>query len=138
VITDELFIWQGTPVKSFVVDDLRHVGVVRAGQEPISPIAVLTVAAGTVTAIGAGWTLLDPPAAYAIGLLAVLVPVSFAVPAMARRRPRGWELHALYRGVDVVLYASFDERQFNQVKRALRRAIENARPPDRGFNLAAA
>ena len=54
------------------------------------------------------------------------------------RRPRGWELRAVYRKADVVLYACDDEQRFNQVKRALQRAIEDARPPERGRDLAAA
>lgn len=138
VVTDELFILRGTPLKSYAVRDLRNVGVVRSSSAPASPTAVLMVAAGTVAAVGAGWTMLEPPTAYAIGLLAVLVPLICAVPPMVRRGGRGWELHAIYRGSDVVLYSSFDERQFNQVKRALRRAIENARPPERGLDLAVA
>jgi len=137
VVTDELFIWRGTPLRSFVVRELEHVGVVRVTAEPANPTAVLAVAAATVAAIGAGWTLLDPPAAYAVGLLAVLVPLAFTMPSMARR-PRGWELRATYRGAGVVLYTCADERQFGQVKRALRRALEDARPPERYRDLAAA
>jgi hypothetical protein len=138
VVTDELFILRGTPLKSYAVDDLRNVGVMRSSSAQSSPGAVLAVAAGTVGVVGAGWTLLAPPTAYAIALLAVLVPLACTVPSMVRRGGRAWELHAIYRGSDVVLYSSFDEREFNQVKRALRRAIENARPPERGLDLAVA
>ncbi|HET6482142.1 MAG TPA: DUF6232 family protein [Actinoplanes sp.] len=137
VVTDELFIWGGAPLRSFAVRDLHNVGVVRAGAEPANPTAVLAVAAASVAAVGVGWTLLEPPTAYAIGLIAVLVPLAFTVPSMVRRN-RGWELHALYRGSDVLLYACVDERQFGQVKRALRRAIEDARPHGKGLDLAAA
>ncbi|MBL7260990.1 DUF6232 family protein [Paractinoplanes lichenicola] len=138
VVTDELFILRGKPLKSYAVHDLHNVGVVRSSSAPSSPAATLAVAAGTVAAVGAGWTLLAPPTAYAIALLAVLVPLACVVPSLVRRSGRGWELHAIYRGSDVVLYSDFDERQFNQVKRALRRAIENARPPGRGLDLAVA
>ncbi|WP_250029153.1 DUF6232 family protein [Paractinoplanes maris] len=137
VVTDELFIWLGVPVKSFAVHDLHHVGEARVAAQPASPRVVLAVAAGTVAAIGAVWTLVSPPTAYAIGLIAVLVPLAFTVPSMVHR-VRGWELHATYRGSVVVLYACADERQFGQVKRALRRSIENARPHGRGLDLAAA
>jgi Family of unknown function (DUF6232) len=137
VVTDEMFLWRGTPLRSFAVRDLRHVGVVRTGAEPANPTAVLTVAALVVAAVGAGWTLLDPPTLYAIGLLAVTVPLAFTVPSMVRRT-RGWELHANYRGSDVVLYSCVDERQFGQVSRALRRSMEDARPHGRGLDLAAA
>ena len=137
VVTDELFIWNGTPLRSFAVRELRHVGVVRSGSKPADPTVVLTAAAIVVALVGAGWTLLDPPTAYAIGLLVVTVPLAFAVPSMVRRT-RGWELHATYRGSDVVLYSCVDERQFGQVSRALRRAMEDARPHGRGLDLAAA
>ena len=137
VVTDELFIWRGTSARSFLVRDLHNVGEVRVAAEPASPATVLTVAAGTVAAVGAGWTLLQPPTAYAIGLLAVTVPLAFTVPSMVRRA-RGWELHATYRGTDVVLYACADERRFGQVKRALRRSLENGRPHGKGLDLAAA
>jgi hypothetical protein len=56
--------------------------------------------------------------------LAVALPV-FAVGAHWRMRPRLWRLHAIYRGDDVVLYASTDGRVFHQITRALRRAVEN-------------
>jgi Family of unknown function (DUF6232) len=42
-----------------------------------------------------------------------------------------WELLANYRGIEVVLLKSADERSFHQVSRALRRAIEDARPSKR-------
>jgi hypothetical protein len=48
---------------------------------------------------------------------------------------RGWwrtgrwsELRASYRGSDVILFAGTDTRVFNQIARALRRALEEARP----------
>ncbi|MBM2618034.1 hypothetical protein JIG36_20985 [Actinoplanes sp. LDG1-06] len=138
VITDELFVRRGMPLTSYAVRDLHNVGVVRAGSAPGSPTTVLAVAAGTVAAVGAGWTLLEPPTAYGIGLLAVTVPLACTIPSMVRRGNRAWELRAIYRGSDVTLFSSFDEREFNQVKRALRRAIEQAPPPRKGLDLAAA
>ena len=46
-------------------------------------------------------------------------------------------LRAEYQGTSVVLYASADVRVFNQVKRALQRAMEN-RPPMPWLGAAAA
>ena len=137
LVTDQLLVWRTTSTKTYVVRDLRNVGLVRAGARPASPARVALVSAITVAAIGAGWTLVEPPIAYAVGLLAVTVPVGFAVPSLFRR-PRPWELHATYRGAEVVLYACEDVQRFNQVTRALRRAIEDARPPERGLRLAMA
>ena len=56
----------------------------------------------------------------------------------SRTRPRRSELQATYRGSRVVLYASSNVRVFNQVTRALRRAVEDARPPSDDYDLAAA
>ena len=44
---------------------------------------------------------------------------------------REWALWADYRGRSVALYSSPDERVFNQVVRALRRALEDSEPWDR-------
>ena len=44
---------------------------------------------------------------------------------------REWALWADYRGRSVALYTSPDERVFNQVVRALRRALEETEPWDR-------
>lgn len=136
-VTDQLFVWLTTPRKSYAVRDLHNVGLVRSGAAPASPTNVALVAAVTVAAIGAGWTLVEPPTAYAIGLLAVAIPVGFTAPSLFRRS-RPWELHATYRGAEVVLYVCDDVQRFNQVTRALRRAIEDARPPERGLHLAMA
>ena len=134
-VTDELFVWRTTPLKSYAIRDLHNVGLVRAGSGTGSPVKIMLAGATTVVVIGTGWTMLAPPTAYAIGLLAVTVPLAFTVPSMFRRSG-AWELHATYRGAEVVLYASADVQRFNQVVRALRRAIEDARPPERGLKLA--
>jgi hypothetical protein len=44
---------------------------------------------------------------------------------------REWALWADYQGRAVTLYNSADERVFNQVARALRRALEESEPWDR-------
>lgn len=53
-------------------------------------------------------------------------------------RPRTFLLQATYRGTTVTLYASADQRVFNQVARALRRALEDAEPPATWDDTAAA
>jgi hypothetical protein len=83
-------------------------------------------------------TVLDySPVAYAFGALAVAIPTIWAA-ARTRMRSQRWELRATYRGTRVLLYASSDVRVFNQVTRALRRAVEDARPPSDDYDLAAA
>jgi hypothetical protein len=88
---------------------------------------VARVAGGALVLVIATWLMLDTPSAYAYGFLAVAVPVLLAA-AFWRTPPRRWELRATYRGHEVILYASCDTRVFNQVVRALRRAVEDARP----------
>ena len=126
LVTDRLFLWYSTPPKGFAVRELRNVGLVRGDADPLRPYT-LHVAAATLVLAAAAWTMLDTPAAYVLGLLAVAVPAGFTAVTM-RSRPRRWELRANYRGLEVVLYASSDARVFNQVARALRRAVEDSRP----------
>jgi hypothetical protein len=136
LVTDRLFVWRTTPAKGFAVRELRNVGLVRGEADRLRPFTV-HVAAGALILAAATWAMLDTPAAYVLGFLAVAVPGSFAAFTL-RSRPRRWELRANYRGHEVVLYASSDERVFNQVARALRRSVEAARPPAGEYRLATA
>ena len=136
VVTDQLFVWLTKPSKGYVVGDLRNVGLVRAKGSRLRSYTP-HVAGGTVVLAAAAWLTFDSPAAYALGALAVTVSSTFTV-ARLRTSPPRWELRATYRGARVVLYASSDVRVFNQVARALRRAVEDARPPVGNHDLAAA
>jgi|tagenome__1003787_1003787.scaffolds.fasta_scaffold19892154_1 hypothetical protein len=133
LVTDKLFVWRTTPAKGFAIRELRNVGLVRSDADRLRPFAV-HVAAGALILVAATWTMLHTPAAYVLGFLAVAVPGGF-VALTLRSRPRRWELRANYRGVEVVLYASPDQRVFNQVVRALRRALEDARPTAEKFRF---
>lgn len=136
VVTDQLFVRLTRPARSYVVRDLRSVGLVRADVDRLRPYT-LHVAGGTLVLAAATWMTLDSPAAYALGAVAVAMPSAFAV-ARLRMRPHRWELYATYRGSRVLLYASSDVRVFNQVTRALRRTMEDARPPVGNHDLTAA
>jgi hypothetical protein len=95
------------------------------------------VAGGILFTAIAGWAILAHPAVYVITFLALATPAA----AVSWREPRHWELHAQYKGDAVVLYSSPDERVFNQVSRALRRAMEDtprSPRPSLGYGLAAA
>jgi hypothetical protein len=135
VVTDRFFVWHTTPTKSFVVRDLRNVGFVRSETDQFRPYTAYSAVGALILAVTM-WTMVKSPA-YALGILTVAIPSLFAVVSM-RTRPRRWELRATYRGARVVLYASSDVRVFNQVTRALRRAVEDARPPQGNYDLAAA
>jgi len=125
VVTDRLFVWHTTPTKGFVVRDLQNVGLFCSEVSWLRPYTA-GLTGGALVMIAATWTLRDTPAAYATGFLAVAVLAFLATTG--RHRPRRWELLATYRGYEVMLYASADVRVFNQVARALRRAVEDSRP----------
>jgi hypothetical protein len=122
VVTDELFVWQAGARRAFVVAELRDVGWVRDVGIRIGRI----VAAVLLAVAGAAWVLLVLLARWYVGLSALVVAVA------VRRWPphtRSWALRAAYRGdTAVTFYTSADARVFHQVCRALRRAMENARP----------
>jgi hypothetical protein len=132
-VTDALFTWRTSPeTLIFAVAELRQVGLVQspARTRPYAP----HIAAGMLLALAGAWTLLANPTLYVIVLLAVSGPLL----AYFWREPRRWELHAQYQGAAVVLYSSADVRVFNQVGRALRRAMEDGRRTPWGYGLAAA
>ena len=133
MVTNDQFVWHTASGRLvFNVQHLRNVGRVQAPARtrPFAP----ALAGGTLLVAAVGWTLLADPAVYVISFLAL------ATPAVAAtwREPRHWELHAQYRGEAVVLYSSADERVFNQVSRALRRAMEGTPRAPSGVGLAAA
>nr|AEE65506.1 hypothetical protein [uncultured bacterium BAC AB649/1850] len=126
VVTSEVFVWRTAPPRTFVIRDLRRVGIVRGVSGEGRPRTTGAAAGSAVLAV-ALWPTVDTPALAGAVFLAVAVPAVAAV-AYRGRRPRRWELHATYRGFEVQLYASTDSRVFNQVARALRRAMEDADP----------
>ena len=135
VVTSELFVWRTTPPKLFSIRELKNVGIVRcAVRDEIDHTRPHSAGAigGSVVLAVALWPSLNTPVLIIVVFLAVAVP-TLALTAYRHNRPRIWELHATYRGVEVVLYASNNVRVFNQVSRALRRAMEDS-DPHTGWN----
>jgi Family of unknown function (DUF6232) len=126
VVTDKFLFWHTAPTKGFVLRDVRNVSLVRTQDNRLRAYTALFVAALTILAIAAVGVL-GSSVVYALGALAIAAPA--VLVAVWSRPPVRSEIHATYRGVDVVLYASSDVRAFGQVARALRRAIEHARYP---------
>jgi Family of unknown function (DUF6232) len=122
VVTSELFIRCGVPPERFAIRDLHNVCVTREEADSRSA-ANLVAAVAVLAAAGLIYRFAGPWLALALLLLAALSAACFAV--RWHHRPRRRILRAEYRGTVVVLYASADGRVFNQVKRALQRAIEN-------------
>jgi len=120
-VTDELFIWQSGSTKAFVVAELRGVSMERREHSRLGRL----VAAVLLAVAGATWVQLELPARWYVGIGALVVAL---VVAGWPPHTRLWALTAAYRGDDeVTLYTSGDPRVFNQVSRALRRAMEDAR-----------
>lgn len=134
VVTSELFIRRGKSPGTYAICDLRNVCIapdqydgsgafVLAGAAAVAAVAV-------VYGFGGPWSIL------------ATVPIATAALGCGvvrwRHRPRRHELRADYRGSAVALYVSSDARVFNQVSRALRRAIENMPPPSTWDDIAAA
>ncbi len=119
-VTDELFIWQAGATKVFVVAELQRVGRVREEAGRLGRV----VAAVLLAVAGAGWVELELPARWYVGIGALVVALALAGWPV---HTRSWALRATYRGADdVTVYTSADPRVFNQVSRALQRAIEDA------------
>jgi len=142
VVTDKHLVWRTTPERVFVIRELRDVGLIRVDgfrDADRSRPYIVHVVAGTLVLVVAMATVLPyRPAALALAGLAVAVPTLWAT-VRSRQRQRGrWELRATYRKTPVLLYASTDDRVFNQVVRGLRRAVEDARPPSDEYRLAVA
>ena len=133
VVTSEVFVWHTSPAKTFAIRELRSVVIVRGGGNRNRAYGAQI--AGSVAVAVAIWPILDSPALIVAAVIGVAAIPGVAVAAFVRR-PR-WELRATYRNVAVVLYESRDQRVFNQVSRALRRAMEDAAAHRRGTGEAA-
>jgi len=122
LITENHFIWRSDPVRAFILRDLHDVRLVQ--RDVGSPRVILTTAAVAAAAliIAPGWLLLHTTVGRLVLLAAALAAVTLAT--MGRRSVHQWELRAAYQAREVVLYTTLESRTFNQVTRALRRALE--------------
>jgi hypothetical protein len=68
-------------------------------------------------------SVLRTPVAWLLTFAALLIPCLVGY-FCARRWPAQHELLAMYRGREVILFTTRDEREFGQVTRALQRAME--------------
>jgi hypothetical protein len=137
VVTSEFFAGRAVPARQYAIRDLRNVRIAHsepAGSRPTARHALL----GMLVIAVASVPLWKASPLAALGLLMLGAPAVAAGALFWRLRPQQWALRATYRGHEVTLYASQDERVFHQVARALRRAIEEARPLAPWGDLAAA
>lgn len=100
---------------------LPAIGAVRAGSTGIAGAAAVAVAVGAT----GGWPAFQTPIV-AVAMTVLLVASVVVSGACWRLRAVEYELVAYYRGQPVRLYRSSDSRAFDQVKRGLLRALEQA------------
>ncbi len=102
--------------------ELDDLGTVRGPAHPAVLISTVIAVAQAPIAIPVV-TIVRSPLAFLLAAVLLVVPVVVAIVS-ARRWPPRLELQARYRGREVVLFSSHDERRFGQVSRALQRAVE--------------
>ena len=124
VVTSELFV-RCEPWETFSIRDLRNVGVTR--DESDRSNAATFAGAGAVVAAGALMYSVAGPW-LALALLGLVALTGVCLVVQRQHRPQHMVLRAEYRGSIVVLFESADGRVFNQVKRALLRAMEYRAP----------
>jgi uncharacterized protein DUF6232 len=128
VVTSELFVRRTSPAGKFAIRDLHHVAIATGEAEGVRPGAVIALA--VAAALGATAAAIRHSGfQYTLVLLVAAFVAALVGALLWQRRPRCWELQAHYRGLVIALYASSDARVFNQVSRALQRAIEDVPPP---------
>jgi hypothetical protein len=122
VITHEVVEVWCPDYQRFPIGDLHDVYVCRGNLDPVA-VRGLGATVLPILAITAGWQYLDPAIAILTGAL-LSVATLIAVAAWFERHPPPWELYVNFRGDEIRLFASGDQRVFGQVRRALVRALE--------------
>ncbi|MEV6345675.1 DUF6232 family protein [Actinoplanes sp. NPDC051851] len=124
LVTGEQFIRVERPAVSFTIRELRDVRVVLAPEEVSTyqhRVAALVIVPCVLVVAGAVW--IGRVQVWAIaGVLVMLLGYTMLRILRPRRR---WEMRATYYGLEVLIYHSRDTQVFNQVKRGLRRALED-------------
>jgi len=111
----------------YLIRDLRFIDQVLVAGHPATKVALvcgaieLGVAAPVAAALGSAIM-------FCAGFV-VAAGVAAAALADGRRNPRWMALRAVHRGHEITLFASRDRREFEQVRRAVIRAVEASRAP---------
>ena len=134
IVTDTQFVWQHPEFKVFAIDGLSDVRLVRSAPSGLGragvAVGLAVFAAGVAAAVIGG----SRPLTFILPSIGLVV--AFVAAAARRRRGHGWVIQARYRGREVVVYTTSDSRVFNQVTRALRRAVEQS-PGRHSYGLVA-
>ena len=125
LVTEEHVVWRTGTSRILPVRELHNVGLVRDDTVDRRANIALVATAGMIGFTVTAWMLAGRVVGLALGFVSL---VAATVAVTTRQRRVVWQVRATYRGVDVVVYSSPDARVFNQVARALRRALEVNRP----------
>jgi hypothetical protein len=137
IVTGRHFVWLAAPTQVFHFDAIREVRVVRGEPAAQAIGALLAAAAGLVTLAGITYAY----AGRSVGLTAIAAAAIFLILVLTtvrRKAARTWSLEADYAGTWTIVYSSADITAFNQVKRAVRRNLEDRVADRDGYGLAAA
>ncbi|WP_198029007.1 DUF6232 family protein [Actinoplanes sp. N902-109] len=132
MVTSDHFVHRSTAgTAAFPIRDLREVCLGRTrGRSRTAPLLL----GGALLCL-----ILAAPLQQFIAVFLGLAGIATVGAVVAfRGRPQLWTLQGVYQGETVTLYESPDGRVFHQVSRALRRAIEDGRPPRSSDDLSAA
>jgi Family of unknown function (DUF6232) len=113
-----------TPSGRYLIRDLKRFARSQREAESGLKVGLITAAVELVIVLPA-LTIVEPSVAFALIVPALVIPFLVAF-AYGKRHPAEFELLALYRGYQVILFATSDQQQFGQVARALLRAAEAA------------
>jgi hypothetical protein len=127
VVTDAYFAVDGYP---YQIRRLSNLMQIRGSLHPGAVVGLVTAAAEAVAIALLVSVVRVPAMATPLAAIALVIPCVVGL-FCAHRWPPQRELLAHYKGVQVILVASRNELEFNQIVRALQRAIEARRPSPR-------
>jgi hypothetical protein len=136
-VTADRFVWRLDTPRIFAVRELRDIRRVEHVPQGRRADVVVVAAAGSIAFAAASWLVVGP----VIGAAAVALSVMAATVAVSTRKfrdTRSYRVVATVRGVRTVIFEARDLTVFNQVTRALRRAVEDGRRNDEHIRLVAA
>jgi hypothetical protein len=106
----------------YAIADLSDLRLARGALHPgVSISLVIALVQAPLAALVVA--VVRTPLAYLLAVAALVIPGIVAL-VCARRFPPRQQVLARYRGAELTLFASSDEREFGQVVRAVRRALE--------------
>jgi Family of unknown function (DUF6232) len=123
-VTADRFVWRLDTPRIFALRELRDIRRVEHVPQGRPAHVVLVAAAGAMAFAAVSWVAVGA----VIGITAATLTVTGAMVAVSTRRfrdARSYRVVATVRGVRTVIFEAREERVFNQVTRALNRAVED-------------